>query len=257
MPEPYKTLIIEDEEPARERLKRLLAHTDDVKLIGEAGDGEEGLKLIEGLRPDLVFLDIEMPVYNAFEMLNRVKHMPLIIFITAYDQFALKAFEENSVDYLLKPVEEERLHKALGKLQSLKARGEGGASWKKQLQDMLLQLKKPQKVNALSVQKGEVIRLVRTADITHLEAEDKYVCIYDIGGEKHLTGHSLAGLKEQLGEAFLQIHRSCIINTDHITEISKSFKGRLHFTLGGKAGKKWTVSSGVTYSKALREHFNI
>ncbi len=253
MPESYNTLIIEDEKPARDRLKLLLQDKAEIKLIGEAGDGEEGLHKIQALQPDLIFLDIEIPVYNGFEMLRQLSHCPLIIFTTAYDQFALQAFAENSVDYLLKPIEKDRLHKAVEKLKGLRKTQVSETHWNTQLQKLLDTVQKPQKPSTLSVKVGDTIRLVRIHDITHLWAEDKYVYIQDVSGKKHLTHHSLTTLIKQLGHPFVQIHRACIINTDHILKISKGFKGRFVFTMGNKV----EVSSGVTYSSALREFFNI
>ncbi|RZL14999.1 MAG: response regulator, partial [Pedobacter sp.] len=105
----YKTIVIDDEQLARQRIKRLLKEYDEIEIIAEAENGAEGLLLIEQHQPDLIFLDIEMPVLNGFEMLAKLTHQPKVVFTTAYDQYAIKAFEEGSIDYLLKPVELERL----------------------------------------------------------------------------------------------------------------------------------------------------
>jgi two-component system, LytTR family, response regulator len=113
----WKSLIVDDEQLARQRLIRLLKPYDEIDVIGEAVNGQDGLEKIEMLLPDLIFLDIEMPVFNGFEMLRQLKHQPKVIFTTAYDQYAIKAFEEDSIDYLLKPVETERLEKTQKKLQ--------------------------------------------------------------------------------------------------------------------------------------------
>src|ERR1700710_3262244 len=113
----WKTIIIDDEQLARQRLARLLAPYDTIDIVAEAVNGEDGFKKIESLLPDLIFLDIEMPVFNGFEMLAKLKHQPKVFFNTAYDQYAIKAFEEDSIDYLLKPVETERLEKTIKKLQ--------------------------------------------------------------------------------------------------------------------------------------------
>jgi two-component system, LytTR family, response regulator len=113
----WKTLIIDDEQLARHRLSRLLKPYGEIDIIGEAVNGQDGLEKIEKLLPDLVFLDIEMPVFNGFEMLAKLKHQPKVVFTTAYDQYAIKAFEEGSIDYLLKPIETERLEKTLTRVQ--------------------------------------------------------------------------------------------------------------------------------------------
>ena len=253
----YRTIIIEDEKPARDRLKHLLEDIDEIELIDEAGDGETGSQKINMLKPDLIFLDIEMPVYNGFEMLKYLEHFPLIIFTTAYDQFALQAFEENSIDYLLKPIEKNRLQKAVEKLKGIRQFQGTSKALGDQLQRLMLDIQKPKVLSAISIQLGDTIRLVRTSDVTHLSAEDKYVTIFDVQGKKHLTHHSLTSLKEQLGDSFIQIHRACIINTDHIQKIHKGFKGRFTFVLGTGNQNSIQVSSGVTYAKTLRKYFNL
>ena len=113
----WKTVIIDDEQLARQRLMRLLKPYEIFDIIGEAANGQDGLEKIEELQPELIFLDIEMPVLNGFEMLLLLKHQPKVVFTTAYDQYAIKAFEEDSVDYLLKPIETDRLEKTIRKLQ--------------------------------------------------------------------------------------------------------------------------------------------
>jgi len=117
----YRTLIADDEQPARDRLKKLLAeHADQIELIGEAQNGLECREMIDRLKPDLVFLDIQMPGLNGFEVLQQTIHSPVVIFCTAYDEFALQAFETNSIDYIVKPIKAERIQKSIEKLDSLK-----------------------------------------------------------------------------------------------------------------------------------------
>src|SRR6218665_1387232 len=121
----FKTILIDDEPLAISRLKRLLSHYSSViSIIDEAHNGQEGLEKIEAQKPDLIFLDIEMPLMTGFEMLAALSYMPKVIFSTAYDQYAIRAFEENSVDYLLKPIEAERLEKTIGKLKKLEDKKE-------------------------------------------------------------------------------------------------------------------------------------
>ena len=116
----FKTVLIDDEPLAIKRLNRLLeSHNDTIEIVGTAANGEEGLQLVNKLRPDLIFLDIEMPIMTGFDMLGLLNYQPKIIFTTAFDNYAIKAFEENSVDYLLKPIEQDRLDKALEKLNRL------------------------------------------------------------------------------------------------------------------------------------------
>src|SRR5512133_398829 len=117
----FRTLIADDEQPARDRLKNLLAeHTDQVELIGEAENGIQCVEMIDTLKPDRVCLDIQMPGLNGFEVLQQTSHSPVVVFCTAYDEFALKAFETNSIDYIVKPIKAERIQKSIDKLDSLK-----------------------------------------------------------------------------------------------------------------------------------------
>jgi two-component system LytT family response regulator len=118
MSKPLKTIIIDDEAIGLKRLKKLLTNYPLFDVVAEATNGREGLELIESLKPDIIFLDIEMPVMNGFDMLRLVMHHPKVVFTTAYDQYAMKAFEENSIDYLLKPIEKERLDLTVSKLQT-------------------------------------------------------------------------------------------------------------------------------------------
>src|SRR5659263_72955 len=116
----YRTLIADDEQPARDRLKKLLAeHADKVELIGEANNGLECLEMIDNLKPDLLFLDIQMPGLNGFEVLQQTGYSPIVIFCTGYDEYALKAFETNNIDYIVKPVKADRIKKSIEKLDSL------------------------------------------------------------------------------------------------------------------------------------------
>lgn len=125
---PLRTLLIDDEQLALNRLRRLLGPYDDtIEIIGEAGNGLDGLQAIETLEPELLFLDIEMPGLNGFEMLARLPYLPLVVFATAYDQYAVRAFEENSIDYLLKPIEPDRLEKTIDRIRKRQSEGAGAA----------------------------------------------------------------------------------------------------------------------------------
>ena len=242
-------IIIDDEELARQRLIRLLKPYDFIAIIAEASNGKEGLKLVEEHRPDLIFLDIEMPVMNGFEMLSKIKKQPKVIFTTAYDQYAIKAFEENSLDYLLKPIEKERLEKSMERLQ------ETHKPMALPLQQLLDQLRPKKEIKTLTVKIGDKILLIALDKIIAIEAEDKYVFLHTLGDSKHLTDFTLSNLEEKLPDYFCRIHRSSIINTNHIKEIRKSFNGALVFVMNNKEGQKFTSSR--SNSEALRERFDI
>jgi two-component system LytT family response regulator len=252
MAQVYKTILIDDEELARLRLKRLLLpFADVIEVIGEAANGAEGLKLIEEQVPDLIFLDIEMPVLNGFEMLSKLAKQPKVVFTTAYDQYAIKAFEEESVDYLLKPIEAERLEKTIQKLERLHSAQPAILP----LDALMRQLNIKKELKTLTIKIGDRILLIRLEDIAYIEAEDKYVFLHTVNGDKHLTDFTLAGLEAKLPENFIRIHRSTIINTDHIQEIRKGFNGAFVFVIN--TVEKARVCSSRNYGESLRQRFEI
>lgn len=246
-----KTIIIDDEMIGTQRLKRLLEPYQLFEVMAEAGNGKEGLDLIEELHPDVIFLDIEMPVMNGFEMLKLIKHKPKVIFTTAFDQYAIKAFEENSIDYLLKPIEKDRLDLTVKKLQS-------SASFTPDMEAIqnLIKVMQPKKeLKTLTVRLGDKIMLVRLDEISYIEAEDKYVFLHCLDGSSHLTDFTMAYLEEKLPEEFVRIHRSFIINTNQIKEIRKSFNGSLAFMMNDKDMTR--LNSSRSYSTNLRDKFGI
>jgi two-component system LytT family response regulator len=250
MDKTWKVLLIDDEPLARQRLRRLLKVHEHIQIIGEAGNGAEGLQQIEDLNPDLIFLDIEMPVYNGFEMLSRVNDPPKVIFTTAYDQYAVKAFEEESVDYLLKPIEQERLAKAVNRLQQRK-----NPAYVIPLEALMKQLNKKKEIKSITVKIGDRIILVKLQELAFIEAEDKYVFLNTTDGKRHLTDFTLAALEDKLPEDFVRISRSSIIHAELIREIRKSFNGTLCFIMNDTAGSK--LNSSRSYGPALKERFDI
>jgi two-component system LytT family response regulator len=247
----WKTLIIDDEQLARLRLARLLKFYDVIDLIGEAVNGQDGLEKIEKLRPDLVFLDIEMPVLNGFEMLAKLKHQPKVVFTTAYDQYAIKAFEEDSIDYLLKPVETERLEKTIKRLQKAQHQPPSYLP----LETLIKQLQVKNNIKTLTVKIGDKILLIKLDSVVYIEAEDKYVFLHTADGKKHLTDFTIGSLEERLPEQFIRIHRSHVINGDHIKEIRKSFNGAFVFVMNNMENTRLTSSR--SNAETLRERFGI
>ena len=247
----FTTIIIDDEPLARQRLKRLIEPYKLFNVIAEAANGKEGLDLINQLLPDLIFLDIEMPILNGFEMLSKLTHQPVVVFTTAYDQYAIKAFEENSIDYLLKPIEKERLEKTVRKLET----SQNLSTDLKPLQQLIDQLKPKKELKTLTVKIGDKILLIKLDEICHIEAEEKYVFLRTADGTSHLTDFTLASLEDKLPDNFVRVHRSSIINSNRIKEIRKRFNGSLVFVLDDKEGKR--VNSSRGHSDALRERFDI
>ena len=246
----WKTIIIDDEQLARQRIKRLLTAYDEVEVIAEAENGLEGLELIHLHQPDLIFLDIEMPVLNGFEMLAKLNYQPKVVFTTAYDQYAIKAFEEGSIDYLLKPIETERLNKTIKKLKQTNL-----SAPQLPINELIRQIQGKKAIKTLTVKLGDKILLIKLEDIVHVQAEDKYVFLHTNDGKKHLTDYTLATLEEKLPEEFLRVHRSDMINTDYIKEIRKGFNGALIFVLNNPNESR--VTSSRSNSEALRLRFGI
>ncbi len=247
----YSTLIVDDERIARNRMVKLLEqHSDHIEIIGEAENGIVGLEKINTLRPQLVFLDIEMPGLTGFEMLQKVTAQPKIIFTTAYDEYALKAFEENSIDYLIKPIHPERLEKAISKLHQLDS-----FSALQQLAQQLSSNTQQRALNTISVSIGNKIVLVKIENIIVFKAEDKYITVFDTEGNKHVITQSLNYLEGQLPPNFIRVHRTYIINKDKITEIRKTFNSRYSFIMQGITDE--TIQTGTSYTTAIKKVFSL
>jgi two-component system, LytTR family, response regulator len=250
----FKALVIDDEPAARRLMKNLLEdYRGTIEVIGEAGTGREAIEKTEELKPDLIFLDIQMPDLTGFEVIERLTNKPNIIFTTAYEQYAIKAFETFSIDYLLKPIKEERLQQSIEKLKqfgrlnpAINVTG---------LQDIIRQFQAPQKATALPIKTGDRIILVRFENITFLEAQDKYVFVFTADGQKYLTDQSLTTLSEKLPSQFYRIQKSYIINKDKIREMHRHFNSRYLFIMDDKAGTRLT--SGRTFHDSIREEFGL
>ncbi len=212
--EKIKTVIIDDESPAREIIKQYLKEIDSVEVIAECADGFSGLKSISELKPDLVFLDIQMPRLTGIELVEVLTEKPEIIFTTAYDQFAIRAFELNAVDYLLKPFQKRRflnaVEKAIDKIRS----ATGNRIPSNQLFDKKPESSSP--LNRIIVRKGNAINLIPVEQIRYVEAQDDYVMIYHDKG-KALKQQTMKYYEGNLPkDEFVRIHRSYIVKVDQI-----------------------------------------
>lgn len=247
------TILIDDEPLAISRLKRLLTkHADAFTIVGEAANGAEGLVIIEELRPDVIFLDIEMPLLNGFEMLGRLSYMPLVVFATAYDQYAIRAFEENSVDYLLKPIEADRLERTVQKIGALRGQSQVSSNpYTDNLARLLEQMKPKKELFSISVKTGDKIRLIPLTDIAFFEAEEKYVFLATHDGQKFLTSYTIASLDEKLPDNFVRVSRSAIVNSHRIREFQKHFDGKYVLTLND--AKQTRLTTGSTYADNVRQ----
>lgn len=250
----FRAIVIDDEPAARRLMKNLLEeHKDVVEVIAEAGNGREAIQKTEELKPDLIFLDIQMPDLTGFEVIEQLTQKPNIIFTTAYEQYAIKAFETFSIDYLLKPIKEERLQQSIEKLKQF---GRLNQSLNiNSLQEIIRQFQAPQKATALPIRTGDRITLLRYENIVYLEAQDKYVFVFTMDGQKHLTDQTLTTLSEKLPTNFHRIHKSYIINKEKIREMHRHFNSRYLFMMDDKAGTRLT--SGRTYHDAIRSEFGL
>lgn len=241
-----KTIIVEDERLARDLVRDFLSKHEDFQIIGEYEDGFSGLKAINSLKPDLVFLDIQMPKLTGFEMLEVLEHNPAIIFTTAYDQYALKAFEHNALDYLLKPYSAERFDEALLKARERLNRGE-----EQQAINNLVETHDSQKdiIHRVVVKSRSKIHVIPVEKISYIEAQDDYVMIYT-PESKHLKQKTMKYFDAHLpDEDFIRIHRSYIVKLAEITQLQLYEKDSYIVIL--KNGTKLPVSkTGLPRLKA-------
>ena len=238
MNEKLKAIIIEDEQPARELLKAYLKEYDDIELVAECGNGFTGVKAINEYRPHLIFLDIQMPKLSGFEMLELLDEIPEIIFTTAYDEYALKAFEMNAVDYLMKPFSEERFSQAVEKARQRLASKQ---PVKNNVAKMVKQIKEARKtLNRLFVKTGNHIDVIPVEEIVRIEAQDDYVDIHTAKG-KFLKKETMNYLENHLpADMFVRVHRSQIVNLNRIVKIEKY--GKESYLLVLDEGSKVKVS---------------
>ena len=250
-----RALVVDDEPLARARMRTLIADHPDIEIVGECGNGADAILAIEKHAPQLVFLDIQMPELDGFGVIEAVgaERMPLVIFVTAYDEYAVQAFEVHALDYLLKPVERERFAAALVRAKARLAdpaasRSDGGPD-KQQLQALLEHLGRRQRRDLrLAIKVDGRLLLLRTSDIDYIEAVDNHAKIH-VGADTHLVRDTLTRLEQRLPAArFLRIHRSTIVNTERVRELQPWFQG--DFVVILHDGSRHT--SGRSYRQKLQ-----
>lgn len=246
----FRVLLVDDEPLARERLVHFLADEPDMVLAGEAGSGSEALRRLREDPPDLLLLDIQMPGMSGLDVLRAAGPlaMPPTIFVTAYDQHALEAFELCALDYLLKPCERERFQASLDRVRRL--RGENGTrGFQAQLETLLASLRPEGSapLERLFVSVGDTQRLLRLQDVRWIEAQDNYVRLH-LGPEVHLVRQTLSSLEAKLDpKRFRRIHRSTVVNLDFVKEIQPWFNGELAAVL--------TDGTTLAISRSYRNRF--
>jgi len=246
-----RTILIDDEQPAREVVKHYLKDFNEIEIIGEVADGFSGLKAIQELKPDLVFLDVQMPKLTGLELLELLDQPPLIIFSTAYDQYAIKAFEMNAIDYLLKPYSKERfaqaVHKAIGQSGTLNQVNTPVQNLVKTLEESLEFLQR------IAVKSRHKVSVVPVDEIIFLEAEGDYVMLHT-KESKHLKEKTMKYFESHLDpNQFIRIHRSFIVNAKFIDRIE--YYDKENYAVLMKNGAKLRAST--TGYKILKQVLNM
>jgi two-component system, LytTR family, response regulator len=239
-PQTIRAIIVDDEPIAREGVRRQLSREPDVEIIAECGDGLAAVETIRELTPDLVFLDVQMPGMDGFEVVRAIDVIPAIVFVTAYDKYALQAFEVNAVDYLLKPFDGERFQKAFQRARAqIESRTREVINAKL---EALLESIRPQQryLERLVVKAAGRIFFLPISEIDWIESADNYVNLH-CGRESHLIRETLSGLETKLNpEEFLRVRHSAIVNLKRIKELRPLFKGEYEIVL--QNGVKLTSS---------------
>jgi len=247
---PLTTLIVDDEPLAREGLRELLSRDADVSAIREAKDGREAVAAIREFNPDLVFLDVQMPEMDGFAVVRKIgaEQMPAVVFVTAHDQYAIQAFEINALDYLLKPVIEERFVKALVRAKS-RIHSNTPVDLNRQIMGLIETLASPPKyLKRLAVRSAAKIVFVDVEDVDWMEAAENYVELH-VGRASHLLHVTMNAIEKSLDpQIFLRIHRSIIVNLGRIKSLESATHGEYMVTLQDGA----RLQSGRTYSERLR-----
>lgn len=225
----FKTVIIDDERLAREEVKRALKKHPEFEVIGEASHVDEAKIIIENLKPDIIFLDIHMPEKSGFDLLEELTTVPEVVFTTAYDQYAVKAFELNALDYLVKPLRDERFSKTMEKVKAELAKKEG-------IKTEVLPMHRK-----IFIKDGEKCHFIPLSEVHFIESIENYARLY-FGDQKAMIKRSLNLLEEKLDSTvFFRVNRSQIINTQYIKEIHPHFNNKLQITL--TTGEALEVSS--------------
>lgn len=246
-----RAIIADDEPPARERIRHLLRSHPDIEVVAECPNGTDAVRAVTELTPDLLFLDVQMPGLDGFGVLAALppELHPAVIFTTAYDQHALRAFDAHALDYLLKPYKPSRFNEALQRARDHLSRREAGAETQKLID--LLARRTTQHLTRLPVKSGDKVIFIKAAEIECLEAAGNYVAVH-ASGEQHIIRETLTELESQLDPAkFLRVSRSAIVNLNHVRELQPMFKGDHAVIL--HSGKSVPMTRGLReVEKALR-----
>jgi two-component system, LytTR family, response regulator len=242
--EPFRVLIADDEPPARKKLRELFAGAPDFVVARECADGDETLRALSDERFDLVLLDVQMPGRGGLEVVRALgaARLPPLVFVTAFDEHAVRAFELHALDYLLKPFDRERFQQALSRARQ-RVGNSGPGELERRLLALMQDLKQtPHRVDRFVVKSGGRVYFVRAEEIDWIESAGNYVKLH-VGGETHLLRETMTAIEAQLDpEAFFRIHRCHIVNIERVRELQPSFNGEYVVFL--KNGARLTLSRG-------------
>ncbi len=251
-------IIVDDEPTARRTLRECCAREKDLRIVGEYGDARTALEGIRNHQPDLLFLDIQIDTQNGVGLARSLDqdNLPLIVFVTAYDQYALEAFEVSAVDYLLKPFDDERFRRTLDRVRR-RHQAENPAERQAALASMLSQIEKTVRAAAdnrprILAESGSRMHMLEVAQIELLEADRNYVKLM-VGRDVYLTRGTLQAAEKSLqSQPMLRISRSCVVNTRHVREVSRTPRGDFILVLAGGT----TVTSSEGYRDAVRDYLD-
>jgi two-component system, LytTR family, response regulator len=240
-------LIIDDEKLARDLLREYLEPMQEIEILDECSKGSEAVEKINKLKPDLIFLDVQMPGMTGFEVLDEIDHEPYVIFTTAYDQYAIKAFEKNAVDYLLKPLDQDRFRQAIERASKRKKMEEGD------IENLLGSMRQVNHRGTydshIFVQKSEKLFNLPVEEIVYLEASGDYTII-STKNDQFVSSSGIGKLEEIMNpDTFIRVHRSTIVNVNYLKEIERHFNGGMVVKM--QSGKSFPVSR--TYAKQIRK----
>jgi two-component system, LytTR family, response regulator len=234
-----RAFLIDDEAPALKRLARMLSATGRVEIAGTSTDPTDAIPAIVQAKPDVLFLDIEMPGMNGFEMLSQLDPQPLIVFTTAYDRYALEAFGVNSVDYLLKPIEAAHLKRALDKLERM----QGGKEPRPEIRELLERLATLKEYpDRIASRTGDRVEFIDLARVSHFFASDK-LTYAATATKNYAVDHTIQELEQKLDpRKFIRIHRAALLNLDYVQDLNSWFAGRMMVRLKDDKRTELTVS---------------
>jgi two-component system LytT family response regulator len=251
-----RAYLVDDEPLALRRLERMLRETRRVEILGMATDPVKAREEIEALRPDVLFLDIQMPEMTGFELAARLQEQPLVVFCTAFDEYALRAFEVNSIDYLLKPVEAAQLDRALGKVERLAGAAGARPAFDKLLEQVQAALRpRAEAVEKIAAKVGDKVHLIPLESITHFYAEDKLT--YAATAEKSwMIDKTIAELEARLDpRRFVRVHRGTVVNLEYVDELYPWFGGKMMLRL--KGAKRVEIGVARERVKELKERLGV